>query len=113
MQQNREFSAAVKRVLIRLYIPTGSKGYRSLIAAIPMYREDPEQSLSKEIYPAVARLLGCRSWQQVEKNIRDAISSAWKSRDPEVWAEYFPPDHKPTNGEFISRIAEILDVMIW
>lgn len=103
-------TAAVKCVLIQLYIPTDSKGYRCLIVAIPLYNEDPEQSLTKEIYPAVAKLLGCFDWKKVEKNIRDAIGRAWSKRDPEIWKQYFQKNRKPGNWEFVSRISEILDI---
>lgn len=102
--------SAVKCVLIQLYVPTESRGYRCLVVTIPMYNKDPAQSLTKEIYPAVARSMGDVGWKKVEKNIRDAISIAWKLHDTDVWLGVFRKNRKPKNGEFISRISEILDV---
>lgn len=104
------FCAAVKCVLIQLHIPTDSKGYRCLILAIPIYHSDPGQSWTKEIYPEVARLTDCVSWKAVERSIRMAISCAWGLRDPTIWACYFQRKRKPSNGEFISKISEMLDV---
>lgn len=105
-----DFRSAVKCILIQLYVPTDSIGYRCLVITIPMYHDDPEQSLTKEIYPAVAKCLNCFSWKKVEKNIRDAISVAWHDRDIAVWQRFFPKERRPSNGEFISRISEILGV---
>lgn len=101
--------AAIKCLLIELRIPTETKGYRCLEAVIPRYHADPGQSFTKELYPDVGKLRGITG-DLVEKQIRTAITSAWLRRDPEVWDQYFPGGRKPTNGEFISRIAEVLDI---
>lgn len=107
-----DFRTAVKCALIQLYIPTDSKGYRCLAITIPMYHEEPEQSLTKEIYPAVARRFGYRSWKRVEKQIRDAIEAGWEKGNPEVWEMYFPGGKRPSNGEFISKLSEMLDLWV-
>lgn len=103
-------SGALKYILIELRISPKSKGYRCMLEVIPLYHADPEQSMTKEVYPAAAKRLGYRSWKRVEKQIRDAISAAWKRRDPEVWETYFPGGEKPTNGAFIATISEILSL---
>lgn len=106
-----DFPAAVKCALIELDIPTDTKGYRCLVAAIPLYHTDLEQFLTKELYPEVGKRMGQRTiGGRVEKQIRDTISEAWKRRDTKVWNRYFPPDQKPTNGAFISRISELLSL---
>lgn len=108
--ERNNIRSAIKCMLIELCIPTGSVGYRCLVDAVEMYYADPEQSLTKEVYPAVGRCTGQGNGIRVEKNVRDAITAAWREHDPEVWAGYFPKNQKPTNGQFISRIAEMLDI---
>lgn len=102
--------SALKWILIELRFPASSKGYRCMLIAIPLYRSDRDQSLTKEIYPAAAKQLGYRSWKRVEKQIRDAITAAWNRRDSDAWERYFPGGEKPSNGEFIATISEILDL---
>lgn len=102
-------TAAVSCVLIQLYMPTDLVGYRTLAITILAYRGDPEQSFTKELYVDVGHQLGV-SKEKVEKDIRDAIKKAWKRRDKAAWWPYFPQKKKPTNKEFITRIAEIIDL---
>ncbi len=84
-------------------------GYRYLPDAILEKLKDPRQSYTKELYPAVAVIHGCDSGGQVERSIRSALDAAWKRHDPNAWERYFVPrEERPSNGEFISRLAEIL-----
>jgi two-component system response regulator (stage 0 sporulation protein A) len=73
---------------------------------------EPDLAITKELYPEVAAVCG-GDWKHVERTIRSAITAAWKKRDEEVWQQYFPPEpdgtfRKPTNGDFITRMAEAL-----
>ena len=82
------------------------------VEAILILAQDPEQTVTKELYPAVAARCGCASIN-VERAIRSAIESAWKKRDERVWQQYFPPAgdgacRRPTNAEFLNRIADCL-----
>ncbi|MBR4017685.1 MAG: hypothetical protein IKK11_07725 [Oscillospiraceae bacterium] len=88
-------------------------GYRQLCVAIPLFAQNPRQSLSKELYPAIARELGLSDARSVEHSVRKAIAAAWAKKDTVVWANYFPPDDgdyitRPTNKQFIAQIAERL-----
>ena len=101
---------AVSTVLLLLGIPTKLNGYGYLREAIPLMAQDPEQSVTKELYPAVAKLFHCES-KNVERSIRSAISAAWSRRDERIWRQFFSPDAsgevpRPTNAEFISRLAK-------
>ena len=70
--------------------------------------KDPAQSVTKVLYPEVARTHGCNK-DNVERCIRTALGSAWKRHNIEVWQKYFPTaDHCPSNAVFISRMAEAL-----
>lgn len=85
-------------------------GFDMLLAGVPLFSQDRSQSMTKELYPNIARLCNRDNWQQVESTIRDAKVRAWKNRDPAVWAEYFPDNGKcPSNRAFISRLADLLD----
>ena len=96
-----------------LNIPTHLGGYRHLCTAIPLFMENPQQLLTKELYPAVARLSDCPDSRAVEHAIRKAIQAAWKHRDNAIWRKYFSCGPQgtiacPTNKEFICRLAEML-----
>ena len=92
-----------------LNIPTHLDGYRQLAVALPMFAENPQQLLTKELYPAVARICGCKDSRSVEHSIRKAIHAAWQHRDIAIWRKYFTDRNIcPSNKEFICRLAEIL-----
>ena len=84
-------------------------GFRALLAGIPLYADDPRQSLSKELYPTVARSLGQGSPKSVEQSIRSVIQDAWEVRNPILWNSLFGTDSEcPTNKVFIARLAQVL-----
>ena len=94
------------RLLYELNVPPYRAGYKQLLMAIPLFAKDPNQSLSKEIYPKVAERLAYSDWKAVEHSIRDVIFTAWKNRNPFVWNDYFPNDKKPpSNKLFIATLA--------
>lgn len=100
--------------LRQLNFHTHLDGYRQLCLAIPMFAHNPGQLLTKELYPAVARLSGCRDSRSVEHSIRKAIQAAWRNRDNAIWRKYFTISSRetaacPTNKEFICRLAEVLN----
>lgn len=101
-----------------LNIPTHRDGYRQLLAAIPLYTKNPHQLMTKELYPQVAKLCGCRDGRAVEHSIRKAVHAAWEHGDPAVWQKFFSPGPRgtipcPSNKAFISRLAELLDTDIF
>lgn len=97
-----------------LNFPTHLDGYRQLCLALPMFAENPQQLLTKELYPAVARQCGCKDGRSVEHSIRKAIQAAWHQKDNAIWRKYFAFGPRgciacPTNKEFICRLAELLN----
>ena len=98
-----------------LNFPTHLDGYQQLCAAIPIFAANPNMRLSKELYPAVAKKLGLPDPRTVEHSMRKAINAAWSKRDAAVWAKYLPPKADgtipcPSNKEFISRVAALLEL---
>ncbi len=86
-------------------------GSRYLDCAVPLFSKNPDQMLTKELYGTVAQRFHA-SAAQVERSIRTAIHSAWLTRDERVWQRFFPTGEggtvrRPTNGEFISRLASV------
>lgn len=103
---------AVTEILISLGISTKHRGYECTREAVLCLLERRCLSMTKELYPAVAEICD-GSAKQVEKAIRDAIASAWKVQDAQIWHRYFRPCAdgtvpKPSNAVFLTRIAESL-----
>lgn len=102
----------VTNLLLTLGIPTKLKGYSYLREAVVQMAKDPTQSITKELYPAVAQVCGGNA-SHVERSMRNAIQAAWTRADKRVWSMYFAPDStgtipRPTNAAFISRLADCL-----
>ena len=101
--------ARVSGMLRELGIPVHRIGYRLLREAIPRFAQDRSQSVTKELYPYLAREFACSGWQAAERSMRIAILSAWERGDPEAWQKYFPGIQKaPCNKQFIATLAEFL-----
>ena len=96
------------RLLRRFRIPAHLEGYQQLCMAIPLFAADKSISFSKELYPQIARQLGCSDGRAVERAIRRAIRYAWEHRDPVLWDAHFPGLRQPSNKCFISTLAELL-----
>lgn len=105
----------VSNILLALNIPTKLRGYNCVREAILVMARDPHQSVTKEVYPAVAAACSGTS-AQVERAIRSAIRASWKNRSESMWRMYFPVQNAsgccPTNAAFISRLADCL-VLGW
>lgn len=103
---------ASSSMLLALGVPVKRKGFACLETAIELIDRDPRQSVTKALYPAVAKIHGC-SRESVERAIRGAIQAAWDHRDEKVWRLYFTlcrEGHvpRPTNSTFITTLARRL-----
>lgn len=103
----------VSNLILALGVPTKLNGYGYLREAILLMAKDPSQPVTKELYPAVAKICRCEP-EHVERSIRSAIKTAWLHRDEQLWRMYFQPDstgliRRPTNAAFISRLADSLE----
>lgn len=79
----------VGNALLDLGVSAKLKGYQYLLESILMMLDDPDLSITKELYPAVGTL--CKtSGMLVERSIRSAVDSAWRRRDERGVAEVFP-----------------------
>ena len=97
-------------MLMELNLPSKRRGFTYLEQAIKLYLEQPAQALTKVIYPNLAKDYDTNT-DAVERAIRQVIHESWATRDDSVWRMYFCVSKtgsvpRPTNAEFISRIAE-------
>lgn len=102
----------ITAILVELGIRTSQQGFRFLRTGIELLMEDPNQMLTKHLYPAIAAQHNT-SAGNVEKGIRTAIGSAWKRRRNDVWRRYFAPAPngeipKPTSGQFLFQLTDAL-----
>lgn len=109
----QEPPSLLARHLKALQINPTYGGYRCLMAAVTIFKEDPEQLLHKEVYPRTAEACGMSGAGSVERAIRFAIHAAWENRNVRIWSHYFPQDENgdvpfPGNGLFIKRLAELI-----
>ena len=103
---------SVSNMLAALNVQVKRKGHTYLETAIELYRKDPCQSVTKVLYPTVAKICG-GSRDSVERAIRSAIHAAWNRRDEKVWRLYFPTCRegvvpRPSNTTFIATLADLL-----
>ena len=100
----------IKEQLKQLGFTSKTEGYHHLIEGIFLFEQDPQQKLSMELYPAIAKVFGCRGGVLVEHDIRTAIHRAWQDGNRALWLEFFPDcsEKPPSNKLFISTITERL-----
>ena len=103
----------VNRFLYWLGVPSGYNGYQPLVESLTILAEDPSQSITKVLYPEIAKRIGSGP-KAVERNIRSAIEHAWDSRDTERWRRLFPDlTERPSNSLFFTRVLETLRAGNW
>ncbi len=100
------------RLLLALGFRMGKVSYNCTFHALICKCTNPDSSVTKEIYPLVAKQLGGNT-KQVEKAIRDAIKQAWDRGSKNLWRLYFPTGDDgelrcPGNDEFLARMAKAL-----
>lgn len=101
-----------KKLIRDIGIPTSIKGYRYAVTAILLLVKEPDMAdgITKVLYPAVAKLHDTTA-SRVERAIRHGVEVAWSRCDIDVLTKYFSNTvslnkGKPTNSEFLTRIAE-------
>ena len=106
--------SVIKRILLELGVPNSIKGHALLVCAIRIVAEDPSvaERITKELYPEVAKRFGDIP-SRTERAIRHAIEAAFDRCDLRVIERYFgntvsPRKGRPTNSEFITRLADVV-----
>ena len=101
--------------LMELKVPTKCVGFELLLQAILLQHKDPTRALTNDIYLEVKLHNRQNSEEQVQQAIREAIRIAWERGSRKAWDWYFSYDgesveEKPSAGDFISRLAYILEL---
>lgn len=101
----------IASVLRELGAPTNVLGYKYLIRAIEMQMQSNEPlGFIKGCYMGIAKECGTTG-SRVERAIRHCVGCIWDRGDYDALKRYFgnsinPNRGKPTNSQFITRIAE-------
>ena len=113
-QMDMDVEDAVRAALLDLGVPDKLTGHSKLITAVTMVVKEPEllNALVKGLYTEVA-LAHDTTPSRVERGIRHAIEVSWERVDMRTMQTYFgntvsPLKDKPTNGEFIARVATVV-----
>ena len=105
----------VRMHLLALNFDTNLDGFRLICSAVPLLIKDPSQTLSKHIYPAVAKMHNLTDQRAVEHSIRNSIEKAWRHRSDAVWQRFFAPDASgqvacPSNRKMLTALAQWIAV---
>ena len=110
-----DLDAAILAILFDLGFSVQCEGFSQLRIAIH-YRYDHPHGNCHEVYDAVIRGTDPSATEpQIEQTVRSAICSAWSRGPGDRWDLLFPAGRnsrrsRPSNFEFISRIACILEL---
>ena len=107
-----ELEAYIAEVMLDIGVPAHLKGYHYLREAILLSIRDRElvSSVTKLLYPAIAKRFKTTD-QKVERAIRNAIEVSWTRGNTDTFESLFGYSviqgrNRPTNSEYISRIAD-------
>lgn len=104
----------IRQVLLELGAPDHLIGHPYAVQAVKMVVEDQMaiNNITLFLYPAIAEKFDTNAGR-VERAIRHLLEVTWSRGDPDVLMKYFgntvsPERGRPTNGEFIARMANIV-----
>ena len=107
-----ELERYITEVMLDIGVPAHLRGYYYLRAAILMTGRDIEvvTSVTKLMYPVIARHFKTTD-QKVERAIRNAIEVSWERGNTQSFEKLFgysiqDGKARPTNSEYIARIAD-------
>ena len=88
LRQEDTFQHRIAQILREFNMSEGTKGYQYTKYVICLYRKAPDASITKEIYPMVAKEFHTEV-EKVERDMRYAINMVWNRCDPKVLERYF------------------------
>ena len=107
-----EVERYITNIMLDIGVPAHLKGYHYLRDAILLSGKDMEvvSSVTKLLYPTIAKRFKTTD-QKVERAIRNAIEVSWSRGNVETFEELFgysvqSGKGRPTNSEYIARIAD-------
>ena len=110
--KNHELERYITNIMLDIGVPAHLKGYHYLREAIMLSGRDVEvvSSVTKLLYPTIAKRFKTTD-QKVERAIRNAIEVSWTRGNVETFEKMFgysvmSGKNRPTNSEYIARIAD-------
>lgn len=107
-----ELERYITNIMLDIGVPAHLKGYHYLREAIMLSGRDMEvvSSVTKLLYPTIAKRFKTTD-QKVERAIRNAIEVSWSRGNAETFEKMFGYStlsgrSRPTNSEYIARIAD-------
>ncbi len=107
-----ELERYITDIMLDIGVPAHLKGYHYLRDAILLSGRDMEvvSSVTKLLYPTIARHFRTTD-QKVERAIRNAIEVSWTRGNVKTFEKMFGYSvlsgrPRPTNSEYIARIAD-------
>lgn len=109
-----ELEGYITEIMLDIGVPAHLRGYHYLRDAILLSGRDMEvvSSVTKLLYPTIAKRFKTTD-QKVERAIRNAIEVSWTRGNTETFEKMFGYSAssgrtRPTNSEYIARIADKL-----
>ena len=116
--EDYELEIYIAKIMLDMGVPAHLKGYFYLREAILLSIRNMElvSSVTKLLYPTIAKRFKTTD-QKVERAIRNAIEVSWVRGNTDSFEEIFgysalQGKTRPTNSEYISRIADKLRLTI-
>ena len=113
-RNDANIEARVTSIIHEIGVPAHIKGYQYLREGILFTIRDADSTagITKVLYPTVAKKFSSTP-SCVERSMRHAIDIAWNRGDEDVQEKIFcgafsGSTGRPTNGEFIATIAELV-----
>ena len=107
-----ELERYITEIMLDIGVPAHLRGYHYLRDAILLSGKDMEvvSSVTKLLYPTIAKRFKTTN-QKVERAIRNAIEVSWSRGNTETFEKMFGYSAssvrtRPTNSEYIARIAD-------
>ena len=107
-----ELERYITEIMLDIGVPAHLRGYHYLRDAILLSGKDMEvvSSVTKLLYPTVAKHFKT-THQKVERAIRNAIEVSWERGNCATFEKMFgyspaSGKNRPTNSEYIARIAD-------
>lgn len=111
---NADVETIIRDILLELGAPDRLLGHSMVVTGIMLAVNDWKyvKNITSDLYPTIAEKHGTTA-SRVERAIRHLIEVAWMRGDMDVLAKYFgntvsTDKAKPTNGEFIARMANLV-----
>ena len=112
MEQDPEY--LVRRILLEMGTPDHLVGHPYVVEAVLMAVENRSSinNITFGLYPQIAAKFDTTA-SRVERGIRHLIEVTWTRGDMDILCGFFgntvsPDRGKPTNGEFIARLANVV-----